>query len=273
MIFDLKSGKRRRVVQIVFGFLAFIFFISFVGFGIGSEVSGGIFDALGIGGNNSSSDSGFEQQIEDAEAKLQTDPEDRRALIDLVNYRLLSATDSEDGVQLDPATGVAQIDEASRSDLSAALDAWERYLDTDPKPVSPDAAIDVVQINDLLFRAALGTGDASAALTAAEEAAEAGQIAADDRKTVNDYATLANYLYIAGKVKEGDAAAEQALAVSEESNREQFAKALKGYAKSGAALNKELEKRIKQGDAAGEIEDPFGALGGGSAAPPPATAP
>jgi hypothetical protein len=51
MIFDLKSGKRRRVVQVVFGFLAFIFFISFVGFGIGSDVSGGIFDAIGLGGD------------------------------------------------------------------------------------------------------------------------------------------------------------------------------------------------------------------------------
>lgn len=272
MIFDLKSGKRRRVVQIIFGFLAFVFFISFVGFGIGSEVSGGIFDALGIGGNNSS-DSGFEEQIDEAEAKLETDPEDRRALVDLINYRLLAATDSEDGVQLDPATGVAQIDEAARSEMTAALDAWERYLDTDPKPISPDAAIDVVQINDLLFRAALGTGDASAALTAAEEAAKAGQIAADDRKTVNDYATLANYLYISGQVKEGDAAAEQALAVSEESNREQFRKALEGYAKSGAALHKELQKRIKQGDAEGQIEDPFGTLGGGPGAAPPAPAP
>lgn len=273
MIFDLKSGKRRRVVQVVFGFLAFIFFISFVGFGIGSDVSGGIFDAIGLGGNNSSSDSGFEEQIEEAETKLETDPQDKRALIDLINYRLLAATESEDGVRLDQATGVAAISEESRSDLAAALDAWERYLATDPKPVSPEAAVDVVQINDLLFRGALGSGDASAALTAAEDAAAAGQIAADDRKTVNDYATLANYLYIAGKVEAGDAAAKQALAVSEEGNREQFQKALEGYAKSGALLNKELEKRIKQGDAEGAIEDPFGTLGGGAGAPPPATTP
>jgi hypothetical protein len=273
MIFDLKTGKRRRVIQVVFGFLAFIFFISFVGFGIGSDVSGGIFDAIGLGGNDSSSNSGFEQQIEDAEEKLDTDPEDRRALIDLVNYRLLSATESEDGVSLDPASGVATINEASRSDLAAALDAWERYLATDPKPVSADAAIDVVQINDLLFRAALGTGDASAALTAAEDAAAAGEIAAADRNTVNDYATLANYLYIAGKVEAGDAAAEQALKISEPSNRAQFEKALEGYAKSGAALHKELQKRIKQGEAEGAIEDPFGTLGGGGAAPPPATSP
>ncbi len=273
MIFDLKTGKRRRVIQVVFGFLAFIFFISFVGFGIGSDVSGGIFDAIGLGGNNSSSDSGFDQQIEDAEEKLQTDPEDQRALIDVINYRLLAATDSEDGVSFDQATGVASISEESRSDMVAALDAWQRYLDTDPKPVSADAAIDVVQINDLLFRAALGSGDASAALAAAEDAAAAGKIAAEDRKTVNDYATLANYLYIAGKVDAGDAAAKEALALSEESTRGQFEKALEGYAKSGALLNKELERRIEQGDAEGAIDDPFGTLGGGAGAAPPATAP
>ena len=274
MIFDLKSGKRRRVVQVIFGFLAFVFFISFVGFGIGSDVSGGIFDALGLsGGSSSSSDSGFEQQIEDTEEKLAADPEDRRALVDLVNYRLLAATDSEDAVRIDQATGTAAITEEARADLVAALEAWDRYLETDPRPISADAAGDVVQIHDLLFRAALGSGDASAALAAAEEAAKAGQIAAAERKTLNDYATLANYLYIAGRVDAGDAAVERALGVADEGSSEQFEQALKSYARRGAALNKELDKRIEQGDAQGAIEDPFGTLGGGAGAIPPASTP
>lgn len=274
MIFDLKSGKRRRVVQVVFGFLAFIFFVSFVGFGIGSDVSGGIFDALGIGGGSSSSaDSNFEEQIGKAEEKLAADPEDRRALIDLVNYKLLAATDSEDAVRIDQATGVVAIAEEARADLLAALDAWDRYLETDPRPISAEGAVDIVQINDLLFRAALASGDAGAALTAAEDAAKAGQVAAEDRKTVNDYATLANYLYIAGRIDAGDAAAKQALAVADESNREQFEQALKGSARNGAALNKELNKRIEQGDAEGAIEDPFGTLGGDAGAVPPASTP
>ena len=110
-------------------------------------------------------------------------------------------------------------------------------------------------------------------MTAAEEAAKAGEVAAADRKTVNDYATLANYLYIAGRVDAGDAAAKQALAVADESNAEQFEKALKGAARSGAALNKELTKRIEGGDAEGAIEDPFGTLGGGAGAIPPASTP
>ena len=81
MLFDLKSGKRRRVVQVVFGFLAFIFFISFVGFGIGSDVSGGIFDAIGLGGgDNSGSDPQYEQQIEDAETAIGGEPGERQRL-------------------------------------------------------------------------------------------------------------------------------------------------------------------------------------------------
>ena len=165
------------------------------------------------------------------------------------------------------------IAEPARADLADALDSWDRYLETKPRPISPEAAIDVVQINDLLFRAALAGGDAGGALTAAEGAAEAGRIAAEDRETVNDFATLANYLYIAGRVDAGDAAAKQALAVADESNAEQFEKALKATARSGAQLNKELEKRIEQGDAEGAIEDPFGSLGGSTGALPPASSP
>src|SRR6187455_2056757 len=103
MLFDLKSGKRRRVVQVVFGFLAFIFFISFVGFGIGSDVTGGIFDAIGIGGGSNSNDPQYEEQIDDAEATLESDPDNQKALLDLVRYHYLSAT--SEGVETDPTTG------------------------------------------------------------------------------------------------------------------------------------------------------------------------
>ena len=97
VIFDLKSGKRRRVVQVVFGFLAFIFFISFVGFGIGSDAAGGIFDAIGLGGGSSGgTDTEYDQQIEDAEETLETDPQNERALLDLVNYHYLAATAGRD---------------------------------------------------------------------------------------------------------------------------------------------------------------------------------
>src|SRR3954454_24210695 len=101
MIFDLKSGKRRRVVQVVFGILAFIFFISFVGFGVGSGNGvGGIFDALGIGGGSSSSSPQFQSDIDDANKTLETDPNNQEALLSLARNHYLSATQS--GVSTDP---------------------------------------------------------------------------------------------------------------------------------------------------------------------------
>jgi hypothetical protein len=52
MLFDLQSGRRRRVIQVVFGALAVIFAVSFVFFGIGSEVGGGFADSLNLGGGS-----------------------------------------------------------------------------------------------------------------------------------------------------------------------------------------------------------------------------
>ena len=138
MIFDLKSGKRRRVVQVVFGFLAFIFFISFVGFGIGSDVSGGIFDAIGLGGGDSASTPEYEQQIEDANETLETDPDNERALLDLSGAYYRSAT--ETGVTVNPQTGVIEISEESRADLEQSIAAWERYIETKPKRPDTTAA-------------------------------------------------------------------------------------------------------------------------------------
>jgi hypothetical protein len=268
VLFDLRSGKRRRVVQIVFGFLAFIFFISFVGFGIGSDVSGGIFDALGLGGGDTSSNPQYDEQIEDAEKTLESDPENERALLDLVNYRFLAASESEDGIVTDPSTGATTISSDARSDMQLALDAWADYLDTKPQRVNADAAIDVLQINSILFNTALTDGDASQALRSAEDAAAAGQIAAEARDTASDWGSVANYAYIAGQTEQGDEAARRAIEATEQSSRKQIEQTMEAYAERGEKFNKQLEKLVKQGSSqGGEIEDPFGGLGGGAVPP------
>jgi hypothetical protein len=266
MLFDLRSGKRRRVVQVVFGGLALLFAISFVGFGIGGDVSGGLFDAIGLGGDDSSSTPQYEEQIEKAESTLETDPKNERALLDLLKYHYLSATSTEDGIQSDPATGLVSVSDDAQSQLEDAIDAWNRYLEAKPKEVSVDAAVNAFQAQDLLFRAALSSGDASAALDAAEGAAEAQRFVAERRDTASDYGALANYLYYAGRTKEGDAAAARAVQASEPASREQVRKAMNAAAEQGAALNKQIEKAIKQGggQSGSSIQNPFGGIGGGS---------
>ena len=260
MIFDLKSGKRRRVVQIVFGFLAFIFLISFVGFGIGSDAAGGIFDAIGLGSGNGSGDTQYEQQIEDAEEKLETDPDNERALRDLVNFHYLAAT--QEGIETDPATGQTSISEGSRSGLEAAAASWQDYLGTDPAKPDPSTAASAAQAYVLLNDAA--------------GAAEAQQIVADINGTAADYAQLALYLYADGKLKAGDAAGEQAVEAADPSQRSQFRKQTEALAESARKQQRAIERQAEQGGSeAGEaqLENPFGGLGGGSTVPPTTPAP
>ncbi len=249
MIFDLKSGKRRRVVQIVFGFLAFVFFISFVGFGIGSDVSGGIFDALGIGGNDSSGNTQYESQIEDAEEALTANPQDETALLDLVRYHFLSAT--EEGVTTDPATGATEITEDSRADLERAIQRWEDYLETKPPEPDVGAATNVSQAYVLL-------GDADGAASAQE-------IVAESQNTSAAYGQLAFYFYADGQLAAGDKAAKESVALADSSDSEQIEKNLANLRKQAVKQQEAIKEAQQQGADEGsspQLEDPFGSLGG-----------
>lgn len=257
MIFDLKSGKRRRVVQIVFGFLAVIFFLGFVGFGIGGDVSGGIFDALGFGsGDTGSSSPQYEEQIEDAETTLETDPTNGQALAELARYNALSAR--ENGIETDPMTGVTTIAEDARSDLEESVAAWERYLDT--KPRSPDASVAVL------------ISQAYRYLEDFDRAAVAQEIVAEEQGSFLSYLLLARDYYSEGEIKRGDAAGDRAVAAADASQRASVRKETDALAKLARELKERLEKQREQGGAAGgaAIEDPFSGLGaGGESAPAP----
>jgi tetratricopeptide (TPR) repeat protein len=251
VLFDLKSGKRRRVVQVVFGFLAFIFFISFVGFGIGSDVTGGIFDAIGLGGGNSSGDPQYEQQIEDAEAALEADPNDANAHADLIAAYFGSA---QSGISVSEETGAQVISPEARSDLQKAAEAWDRYIASKPKEIAVTTAGNAVQVFVLL-------GDAAGA-------AEAQAVVADDQRTAAAYAQLALYLYADGQIKEGDAAGEKAVDAADPSQRKQVQKTIDSYREQAIKYQEQLEEAQQQGgqeQGEQQLNDPFGNLGGGTA--------
>src|SRR6266511_3452614 len=129
MLFDLQSGKRRRVVQVLFGGLAVIFLISFVGFGIGSPGTGGIFDAIGLGGNSGSTGSPqFDEEIDDAEAKLAENPKDEKALLDLAEVHYQAA-------QYQPQQAPESDD--APAEFESSFDAWAPYLTLDPRQRAP----------------------------------------------------------------------------------------------------------------------------------------
>jgi hypothetical protein len=268
VIFDLKSGKRRRVVQVVFGFLAFVFFISFVGFGVGSDVTGGIFDALGIGGGNSSgSDPQFEQQIDDAQSAVDANPKSGNAAADLIGAYYASATSS--GVSTDQQTGQVSISEDAHNDLLHAAQAWDDYIKTKPAQPSVAAAASAVQVFQLLNEAG--------------GAAEAQEVVANDQRSAAGYAQLAFYLYADLQIDKADKVAKQAVAASDSTTRKQIEKSLQAYHDQAVKFQKQQEQQQRQaqqqgGGATGggeQLENPFGGLGGttGGAATAPPTSP
>lgn len=255
MLFDIR-GKRRRVVQVVYGVLAVLFAVSFVGFGIGSDAAGGIFDALGVGGSNGSAGNPqYEEEIEQAEERLQQDPKDERALLTLARVHFLAGQAEMDA---DEETGAPVVTEDARTEFAQSVDSWERYLELEGGEPNPDAARLVVQ-------AYVGLEDA-------EGAAHTQRIVAEDLPTVLNFFNLALYLYSDGKLDEGNEAAKRAVAEANPSQREQLRQQLDQIAKQAEKLKKAQEK-LPEGGATGEnpLASPLGGFGTEPTAPPAGT--
>src|SRR3712207_1753018 len=92
MLFDLR-GRRRRAVQATYLTLAVLMGGGLVFFGIGGDVSGGLFDAFSERGGGGDNNDALEQRIDRAEQRVRRNPRDENALKSLVrdNYQLASA--------------------------------------------------------------------------------------------------------------------------------------------------------------------------------------
>ena len=247
MLFDLRSGKRRRIVQIVFAALAATFLIGFLGFGVGvGNGPGGIFDALGLGNSGSGSTSpAFSQQISSAEARLAKNPKDEKALLNVARYRYLSGQ-AQLGAPPSP-TAPPTVTDASRSEFVTAVDAWNRYLKVAKKP-DPGVASQIAQ--------------AFVYLNDATGAARAEAIFAKARPSGNTYGTLALYLYANGDLKAGDAAAKRAVSLATGGTKAQIKKQLASLAKRARQFKQAQAAAASTGTqgAGGPLQSPFGGL-------------
>lgn len=262
MLFDTSSPGRKRIIRVVYSLLAALFLIGFVGFGVGGNFSGGgILDALGItdGDNNSTSDQ-YAQQIDDTEAKLDKDPQNQRALLNLTRYRFLSGSSQLN--QDDQGQPVVTTE--AKDEFEKSVAAWSRYLKTKPDP--PDQSV------------AAFASQAYVALQDAKGAADAQEIVADANPSPQVYLQLALYRYADADYAGGDAAGQKALAeVKGSKQTKQLQKqldSLRKRAKQQEAAIK-AQAQAQGGDSGGALGDPFGALGGdsGSATGAPPTAP
>ena len=191
MLFDLK-GKRRRLVQATYLTLAVLMGGGLVLFGIGGDVSGGLFDAFSDRqGNVSNADDTFEERRDQARERLQRNPRDQEALKALVraNYQLASSA----------AGQATAFPPEAQDDLRAAAAAWERYLALDPDPLDESLANLMLQ--------AYGPG----ALNQLDKAVDTAETLARADQTPQSYLRLVQYASLAGDTRTADLAGRRAI--------------------------------------------------------------
>jgi hypothetical protein len=252
VLFDLRTGKRRRLVQIVYGGLAVSFLLGFVIFGVGSGGIGSLSDLFG-GGSGGSSSNPFSQQIDQAQQRVDKNPKDENALLSLARYHYL--TGQSELEQPTSPTAPPTVTDASHAELVQAVDAWTKYLKVTDKP-DPGVAGQIAQGYALL-------NDATGAAAAQEIFAKA-------RPSQNSYGQLALYRYANGDIPGGDEAGKQAVALAPKSTRKQLEKQLASFSKQAKKFQKQQAAAAKAGAGSSGsqgIQNPFGGLGPTTGAP------
>jgi len=218
MLFDLR-GRHRRAVQATYLTLAVLMGGGLVLFGIGGDVSGGLFDAFSDRSGGGSASEDLEERIDQREERLRANPQNEAILKALIrDYHALA------GAQL--PTGAVEYPEEAKDELSQAANYWQRYLEVEDG--EPDAS---------LARVALTLYD-QGALNQPEEAANAMRIVAEAGNNPDLYLGLVARAAAAGDERTADLAAQKAVDLAPEKQKKQVrqqAKALQASAQQQAA--------------------------------------
>ena len=239
MLFDLRGRGRRRTVQVIYLSLALLMGGGLVLFGIGGDVQGGLFDAFSS--DKGSENDAIEQQVEDAEKRVQANRADPAAWAALAQakYQLAGVSDGFDENQ-------GTFSGEAREKLVEATQAWETHLKL--AKGKPDADV------------AASMKNAYIALDQPEKAVRTQEIIIDSLENpgYGDYATLAQLAYLAGQTRKGDLATQKALDDAKE----------EGVAQETIDELKARLEQIKQQAAQQAAEEAAGGAAGSAPATP-----
>ena len=211
MLFDLRAAGRRRTVKAVYLTLALLMGGGLVFFGIGSDVQGGLFDALKEDSGSLSEDS-FKDRADKQEKFVRAHPTDAAAWAELARRRFQAAEVDEQGNPT--AEGRKQLQRADR--------AWQRHVTLAKSKADLNVAAIMVQ-------AYVGLNQLDKAVRAQELIVEAA-----DEPTAAQYVQLAVYAYSAGQTRKGDLAGDKALDLAPKDDREQIKGQLEAAKSQGA---------------------------------------
>jgi hypothetical protein len=272
MLFDLGTGRKKRVVQVIYAMLALLFLVGFVGFGIGGEIGqGGIADIF-TGGSDEIEETQFSEDADELEQQVNEQPRNKELLVELISLRYSAGNAL---TQTDEETGLPVVTEEAEQEYEKAADAWDRYVALNPQPINTSAATFAVQSFTVLAQNAGSEDEADASWAAA---ADAQQLLAKRRPTIGNFSNLAFYSYASLDFKRGDKAAARAADLAANPGaRKRIERQLATYRQQAKAYEAQRQQQEQQeenqggNDGASEVpENPFGDVGaGGTLTPAP----
>jgi hypothetical protein len=207
MLFDLR-GRRRRAVQATYLTLAVLMGGGLVLFGIGGDVSGGLFDAFSDRSGSGDSSEQLEERIDRNEERVQANRRNEAALKALVrDHHALASS------QL--PTGAVEYPEEARDELQQAGEYWQRYLEAETGDPDPSLARLAVAVYD------------QGALSQPAEAAAAMRIVAEADNNFRSYLALVQYAMTAGDERTADLAGQKAIELAPKRFEKQVRKQVK----------------------------------------------
>jgi hypothetical protein len=207
MLFDLR-GRRRRAVQATYLTLAVLMGGGLVLFGIGGDVSGGLFDAIGGDSSGGDVNSQLNKRIERQEDRLKADPANAAVLAELVrlNYQAASA-------QI--PSGTSTVPDEAKDELRRSAAYWDRYVEAKDGEPDPDLA-----------RIALFVFD-TGGLDQPAKAKDVVRVLAAEANDTQTYLLLVQKATAAGDTRTAQLAAEKAIDLAPKNQRKQVEKAAK----------------------------------------------
>ena len=262
MLFDLRGGRRGKVVKVVYAVLAVLMGLSLF------LVIGGfnIAELFNSDDGNSEAAKAYEEQAERIESKLLKDPNEPELLKSLTRAQI-NAGNAQ--VTVEP-NGEQRITAEAAQEYQKAYQSWSEYLKAaDP----PDPGLALLIGPMLLQLAELSTSypQADSRLEAATEAQE---IVTKGRPSVNAWTTLAFYAYYVDPATGEKARAEAKKLVNKNERKtvdeqlDEFQKSADRYRKEKAEAEKAQKQAEAQAGSGGAgappaVENPLGGFGGG----------
>lgn len=252
MLFDLQ-GRRKTFIKGIYLGLAILLGGGLVLFGVGSNVSGGLADYFT---NDAGTDTGdYAKRVTAAEVKVKKDPENEKALEELIRARYLLA-----GAGNNYNQETLEFSEEGKAVLTQLGKDWNAYVKVTDEP-DPTIAIFAVQsfIN----------------LQDAAGAASAQQVVATSREESTDYLALFQYALAAGNQRLADLSARKALALVPAADRKQMKNQIADLRKrykdaQKEQINEQVQQQVNEQLGSGGGAGGLGGLGTGTPAPAPA---